>query len=273
MRNLLTFLARFNNLILFLLLEVIAVYLVATSNDYHNSRMVKGVRGVTLVAEKKITDSRNYFRLRKINSDLAEENAALRNNFERLVQADTIHVFSVSDTILKQQYEYITSEIVSNSVNRQKNFFTVNKGSSQGVKTDMAVISPDGVAGIIVSTSENYSVAMSLLNIDFRLSSRIKSSGYFGSLTWDGRDYRYALLNDIPQHVVINEGDTVETTSYSAIFPGGIMVGIISEFERSGSDFYKIRVTLSTDFRKLSPVTIIKNIRQEEQINLESLNQ
>lgn len=273
MRNLLNFLARFNNLILFLLLEVIAVYLVATSNDYHNSRVVKGVRGVTVVAEKKITDSRNYFRLRRINSDLAKENAALRNNLERLVRGDSLQIYSVSDTMLKQQYEYITAEIVSNSVNKQKNFFTVDKGSSQGIKTDMAVISPDGVAGIIVGTSENYSVVMSLLNIDFRLSSRIKSSGYFGSLTWDGRDYRYALLNDIPQHVVVSEGDTIETTSYSAIFPGGIMVGVISEFERSGSDFYRIKVTLSTDFRKLSHVSIIRNIMREEQITLESLNQ
>lgn len=273
MRNLLNFLARFNNLILFLLLEGIAVYLVATSNNYHNTRVVKGVRSITLVAEKKITDSRNYFRLRKINSDLAGENAALRNKIEDLLKRDSLRIFSVSDTIFKQQYEYLTSEIVNNSINRQKNFFTVNKGSRQGINIDMAVIGPDGVAGIVVGTSDNYSVAMSLLNIDFRLSSRIRSNGYFGSLSWDGRDYRYALLNDIPQHVLVNVGDTVETTSYSAIFPGGIMVGVISEFEKSESDFYRIKVTLSTDFRKLSNVSIIRNIKKEEQTTLEGLQQ
>ena len=46
----------------------------------------------------------------------------------------------------------------------------------------MAVTSENGVAGVIVGCSENYSVAMSLLNLDFRLSARIKSNGYFGSL-------------------------------------------------------------------------------------------
>ena len=66
----------------------------------------------------------------------------------------------------------------------------------------MAVTSYDGVAGVIVGCSENYSVAMSLLNLDFRLSARIKSNGYFGSLTWDGRDYRHAVLSEIPQHVI-----------------------------------------------------------------------
>ncbi len=65
----------------------------------------------------------------------------------------------------------------------------------------MAVTGSEGVAGVIVGCSENYSVAISLLNLDFRLSARIKSNGYFGSLSWDGRNYRQATLNEIPQHV------------------------------------------------------------------------
>ena len=91
---------------------------------------------------------------------------------------------------------------------------------------------------------------MSLLNLDFRLSARMKSNGYFGSLSWDGRDYRYAILNEIPQHVNINIGDTVETTSYSAIFPEGILVGVVSDFEKTGGDFYKIRVITFNRFQK-----------------------
>jgi len=137
----------------------------------------------------------------------------------------------------------------------------------------MGVISSDGVAGIIVACSENYSLAMSLLNIDFRLSSRIRSNGYFGSLTWDGRDYRYAILNDIPQHVNVQEGDTIETTSYSAIFPEGMPVGQVSDISRTGSDFYRITVRLSTDFRRLTYVNIINNNSREEQLILEGENQ
>ena len=86
----------------------------------------------------------------------------------------------------------------------------------------MAVTSVDGVAGVIVGCSENFSVAMSLLNLDFKLSARIKSNGYFGSLSWDGRDYRHAVLSEIPQHVTVSVGDTIETTGYSAIFPEGL---------------------------------------------------
>jgi rod shape-determining protein MreC len=273
MKNLLNFLARYNNLIIFLLLEGIAVYLVVTGNDYQNLRVLKSIRVTTLGIEKRITNSRSYLNLHNINTKIAQENVNLRNRMEKIIKSNSQPFYSFSDTIHQQQYIYTSTEIVNNSTNRQKNFFTLNKGRKQGVDIDMAVTSPDGVAGIIVSSSENYSVAMSLLNLDFRLSARMKSNGFFGSLSWDGRDYKYAILNEIPQHVIITKGDTVLTTSFSAIFPDGIHVGLVSDFEKTGGDFYKIRVLLSTDFKKLNYVNVIGNLKQTEQKELEKLFQ
>ena len=273
MRNLLNFLTRYNNLIIFLLLEGIAIYLVVTRNDYQNSRVLKNVRVFTIGIEKKIANTRAYLNLHDINTKIAQENVILRNRMERIIKNEN-HPFSlVTDTIFQQQFLYTSAEIVNNSINRQKNFFTLGKGKKQGVDIDMAVTSPDGVAGIIVSSSENFSVAMSLLNLDFRLSVRMKSNGYFGSLSWDGRDYRYAILNEIPQHVVVNKGDTVQTTGYSAIFPEGVLVGMVSDIEKTGGDFYKIRVLLETDFKKLNYVGVIGNLRRTEQKELEKMHQ
>jgi rod shape-determining protein MreC len=161
--------------------------------------------------------------------------------------------------------------VIGNSVNKQKNFITLNKGKKHGIGTDMAVTNSEGVLGVIVGTSENYSVAMSLLNIDFRLSARIKTNGYFGSLTWDGRDYKHVILSEIPQHVVINEGDTIETTGYSAVFPEGILIGSVSDIRKSGSDFYNITVSLAADFKKLNYVNIVGNLKKSEQLELENL--
>ncbi|MGE5421025.1 MAG: rod shape-determining protein MreC, partial [Chloroflexota bacterium] len=111
---------------------------------------------------------------------------------------------------------------------------------------------------------------MSVLNLDFKLSARLRNSDYFGSLNWDGRNYRYAMLNEIPQHVPISVGDTIETTGYSAIFPEGVMIGTISEFEKKGGDFYNIRIQLSADLRKLRYVDIIGNIKKKEQMELQN---
>jgi rod shape-determining protein MreC len=273
MRSLLNFLARYNNLIIFLILEGIAIYLLATGNNYHNTRIVNGIKGLTNGVDEKISNTRTYLHLREININLAAENVALRNSISRLVKRDNSVFFSVSDSVYQQQYIHTSAEIINNSIYRQKNFFTVNKGARQGVKVDMAVTSGDGVAGVIVGCSGNYSVAMSLLNLDFKLSARIKSNGYFGSLSWDGRDYSHGVLSEIPQHVSVNVGDTIETTGYSAIFPEGIMVGTVSDFEKVGGDFYKITVLLATDFKKIHFVDIIGNMKKSEQLELEKLFQ
>lgn len=273
MKSLLNFLARYNNLIIFLVLEGISIYLLATRNTYHNTRIVNGIKGMTRGLEERINNTRTYINLRELNENLASENVALRNNMRRLDKRENSLFFSVSDSIYRQQYLHTTAEIINNSINRQKNFFTINKGIRQGIKVDMAVTSGNNVAGVIVGCSENYSVAMSILNLDFKLSTRIKSNGYFGSLSWDGRDYRHAILSEIPQHVSVNVGDTIETTGYSAIFPEGVMVGTVSDFEKKGGDFYKITISLITDFKKLHFVDIIGNMKKTEQLELEKLFQ
>lgn len=271
MRNLLNFLARYNNLFIFLLFEGFAIYLLATGNNYHNTRVVNGFRGLTHGIEERINIARNYLSFRDINKTLAAENIILRNNIGRLTQLDDSLFFSVSDTVYQQKYTYTSAEVVNNSINRQKNYFTLNKGEHHGMQVDMAVTSGDGVAGVIVGCSENYSFVMSLLNLDFKLSVRLRTNGYFGSLSWDGLDNSHAVLSEIPQHVTVSVGDTIETTGYSAIFPEGLLVGTVSDFEKIGSDFYKIVIVLKTDFRKIHFVNVIGNMKKSEQLELENL--
>ena len=273
MRNLLNFLARYNNLIIFLVLEGIAFYLLSTRNSYHNSRLVNSIRGMTYGFEHRLNHTRSYLSLREINEKLAAENVELKNSIGRLVKKESSLFFSTVDSVNRQQYHHTSAEIIANSINRQRNFFTINKGELQGMKVDMAVITGNSVAGKIVGCSKNYSVAMSILNLDFKLSARIKTNGYFGSLSWNGRNYRYALLSEIPQHVNVNIGDTVETTGYSAIFPEGELIGTVSDYEKTGSDFYRITILLMTDMKKLHFVDVIGNLKKTEQQELEKLFQ
>jgi rod shape-determining protein MreC len=273
MRNLLNFLARYNNLIIFLFLEGIAFYMLSSGNSYQNSRLLNSIRGVTRGFEQRIYNTRSYLSLRQANEKLAEENIALKNIMRKPAYGEKIPFSSVDDSLFKQQYVHTSAEVIENSMNRQKNFFTINKGDLQGIKVGMAVVSPSGVAGVVVGCSKNFSVAMSVLNIDFKLSARIRSNGYYGSLGWDGKNYQYAVLNEIPQHVNVNVGDTIEATGFSAIFPEGSIVGTVSDYEKKGGDFYKIKVLLMTDFKKLHFVDVIGNLKKKEQLDLEKIYQ
>lgn len=270
MRNLLNFLLKYNNLIVFLILEGLAFYWLASGDSYHNSRMVKGTQGVTRRMEERISNMRSFLNLREENEKLASENIILRNSLEQASGVADPGFIAVNDTQYIQQYQFTSARVINNSVNKQKNFFTINKGNRQGIKVDMAVATGNNVAGVVVGCSENFSIAISLLNLDFRLSARIRSNGYFGSLSWDGRNYRHAVLNEIPQHINVVIGDTIETTGYSAIFPEGMLVGTVSDLKKSGSDFYKITIELFTDFRNLGYVDVIGNLKRTEQLELEN---
>ncbi|MFL5752099.1 MAG: rod shape-determining protein MreC, partial [Bacteroidia bacterium] len=105
---------------------------------------------------------------------------------------------------------------------------------------------------------------------DQKVICKVKKDGSYGPLAWDGSDYRYAILTDIPTHVKLAKGDTITTSALSDIFPEGIMAGVIEEFERKQGDaYYTLKVKLSTDFKKLNHVYVIRNNYKAEQDTLE----
>jgi rod shape-determining protein MreC len=182
---------------------------------------------------------------------------------------------AITDTLDEETtYEFIQARIVNNSVNKQYNYVTLNKGRRDGVMPDMGIIGSGGVVvGVVTNVTEHYSSGPSILNRRWFVSSKIKKNNYFGRLAWDGYDYQRAKLNEIPFHVELAVGDTIVTSGYSSIFPEGFLIGTIEEFNHSsGANFYEIIIRLSTDFKTLSHVELVKNNFIEEQTELEELN-
>lgn len=269
MRNLLNFLSTYNNIIIFLLLEAFSVYLLTSSNNYHTSVFLGGVRSFTANVEKKADGVLDYLNLNEKNRLLAEENLLLREELENVKSNIQSTSMSATSFIGDYYFTWEVAKVINNSVNKQRNFITLDKGRREGVVPDMAVVGPNGVVGIVVSVSDNISMAMSILNLDFRMSARIRKNGYFGSLTWDGHNQGMVQFNEIPYHVDVVVGDTIETSGFSAIFPAGLLVGVVSDIDRSGGDFYRIYVDLLTDFKRLNYVFVVKNNLQNEQNELE----
>lgn len=150
------------------------------------------------------------------------------------------------------------------------NYITLNKGSLQGIKPEMAVVTSQGVVGVVKSVSQNFSTAISLLNSRLKISAKIKKNNYFGSVSWDGMNYREARLFEIPIHVSIQPGDTIVTSGFSSIFPEGLMLGTIQEIEpSSGGNFHEVTILLSNDFKALSYVKIIGDLMKSERVELE----
>jgi rod shape-determining protein MreC len=269
MRGLLNFLLRYKTLILFLILEAVALFMISGSHNYHQTVFYGVARNISGFISDRLEKGAYYFELRQVNEELLAENIMLRRRIESLTSAPPGAFVPVRDSVSGINYTYLGARVINNSVNKQKNFITLDVGSLHGVTNGMGVASSTGVVGVVVGVSRHYSEVMSLLNTEFRLSASIARNDYFGSLAWDGTNYRYATLSEIPHHVSVSEGDTIVTSGYSAIFPAGLMVGALTGRQNRGGDFVSLQVQLSADFKKLTNVYLIGNLTREERNNLE----
>ncbi len=270
MRNLFILLWKYNNFILFLLIEVFCSYLIVQNNNFQHASFVNSSNKVAANVHGVVSDITDYLNLRSINDALSRENAGMHSLMPDLFYIDSVQKTLVNDSLYVQQYTFMPAKVINNSTNRRNNYLTLNKGSNQGVKPEMGIISSHGIVGIVKDVSPHFCTVMSVLHKDSRISTKIKKSGYIGSLVWDGYSADYAILKDIPKHVKLAIGDTLITSSFSAIFPEGVLIGTVSKFDpKSGDNFYSIEVKLTTDFNNLSYVYVITNILKEEQKKIE----
>ncbi|MCC9137118.1 rod shape-determining protein MreC [Pontibacter silvestris] len=278
MRNLFAFIYRFRAFLVFVLLEVLCVYMIVRYNTYQGAAFFNSANkyiGQVLEYQSSVTD---YFRLASVNTTLARENAALReevmrNRLEEQADStdrlDTLY-YAPSDTSKLSPYVLHAGRVINNSVRRTNNYLTLSIGTADGVMPGMGVISSHGAVGRIKTVSEHYSTATSLLHSQLLISAKIKSNSTFGTVKWNGGNYRTALLDYIPLHIKPAKGDTIVTSGFNTVFPEGIMIGTINSVEKEqDKSFYTIKVKLAVDFAQLSYVYVVENTLKDERDSLE----
>jgi rod shape-determining protein MreC len=213
----------------------------------------------------------NYFELKKVNKRLSDENANLRqalyqSQFEKALIEGT---FGNTDTLNK--FVVSPAKVIKNSVIREKNLITLNKGGKEGIVQDMGVISDKGVVGVVENTSDHFTTVISLLHSELSINASLKNTKHFGSLIWDTKTIDRCILVDLPKISNIQIGDTIVTGGMSSVFPAGIPIGQVSAYSvPNNSSFYKAEVRLFNDMSNLDQVYVIKNTLKEEQVSLEN---
>ena len=273
MRSLFRFLLRNYFFLMFLTLEIISLIFIISNNNYQRVKFLNSSNRICGSLYESYASVSDYFSLGQTNSELAKENTYLKNRLEHYLMADTVRILSKDSTGI-ELFSYTTAKVINNSANKPSNYLTLNKGSLDGIKPDMGIVNASGVVGVVTNVSSHFATGMSLLNKQLSIPAKIKKNSYFGSLVWDGSSFNTADLNEIPHHVDLEAGDTIVTSGYSYIFPEGIMVGVIQSFDiESGSNFYQIKVRLTTNFKALNYVDVIKNLGKEELHKLEKNNE
>ncbi|MBQ2520549.1 MAG: rod shape-determining protein MreC [Paludibacteraceae bacterium] len=254
MQNLLKILLRYSNFLVFIVLEVAAFLLIGFNNPYPHSSLLSTANDAVAWQHETVSEINGYFSLRHQNELLAQENAALRNELS-----------AIDSTEHGAALHYTSAKVVQMTTDELHNYLTINRGSKDGIRRGQGVRNGDGVVGIVRTVGRNYSVVLPIINTRTNLSCRFAKNDYIGTLQWDGKDSRFAMLTDVAAHMVVNQGDTIITSGLSPVFPEGIPVGIVeNSVLKEGDSYHTIRVRLYTNFKRLKYVEVIQNADQNE---------
>ena len=276
MHNLTEFLAKHNHWFVFLVLEVVSMVLLFRYNSYQGSVWFSSANAVTGKVYEWDSAVESFFSLSGVNSQLTQRNAFLEqqvrmldDSIARLTRSQETAVTRLSSMVPFQGCRLIPAKVVANMVNRYDNLITIDKGSADGVKSDMGVVCGMGVVGIVYLVSEHYSIVIPALNSHSNISCTIQRRGYFGYLRWRGGSSQLAYLEDVPRHAHFKLGDNVVTSGYSSVFPPGVMVGkVLHVFNSADGLSYRVQVKLSTDFARLRDVCLVDDSALQERIDL-----
>lgn len=268
MRNLLNFILKYSRWFLFTLYVLISLVLLVVNNNYQQSIYMSSANVVTGNVYGTWSEVTGYFHLKGINESLQARNASLQNEVLNLKSQLAEMKAMAGDSIptpTVERFDYIAAGVINNNTRHPKNYFTINRGSLDGVKTGMGVVDQNGVVGIVNVTGPHMARVISLLNETQRFSVKIKDTPFVGSMTWRGGDPGIAYIDEIPRHAKYQIGDTIVTSGYSTAFPEGIPVGVILNRVRSRDDsFFTFKVKTVSDFKTINAVRVITDIYKQE---------
>lgn len=273
MRNLFDFLVKYSYWLLFLLLEGISLGMLFSHNSYHGSVFLSSANHITGKFYEWESEVTTFLTLKEVNHKLTDENAEMLLRIAALEQQlEETRKDSLQLDFVAPEYNLVHAKVVKATLHRNNNYLTIDKGSTDGIRPEMAVISSGGVAGIVYLTSQHYSIVIPLLSVRSNISCRARNSKYFGTLQWQRGAVNIAYVIDVPRHANVHKGEVVETNGYSEVFPAGIPIGKILDVGDSPDGLsFMLKVQLFTDFSTLRDVCVLTNYHRGEKKQLEEL--
>ncbi|HIP35591.1 MAG TPA: rod shape-determining protein MreC [Crocinitomix sp.] len=272
MKNLINFLKRFRDLLIFFLLQVIILSFLFKTKNYHNAIFFNTSNTISGWLTEKRNNVVKHFSLEGENEMLKQKNAELLAtqyfSFYKLQNK----VFTINDSIYEQQYSYIPASVIKTSTTRRDNYITIDKGTLQNIHEGMGVITNEGIVGFVIKSSSHYSLILTVLSEKINIPVKFKHQNKVrGHIKWDGSDYTKVQLHGITNDINVLKGDTIVTKGSSGIFPEGIPVGIVKKASnQNGEITLDIEVELTTNFKTINTVYVVKNMFKSEQEKLEN---
>ncbi len=255
----------------FILMEVAALAMVGYDSEIQRSWMGRLSHTVTAFVWGGVENVRRYFHLREENALLAEQNQYLMRvlSLEGRRTQDTLSLPAGRQRKGGDNWTGLPAQIVKHQFKGDHSYYLLDKGAEDGVQADCGVVTPRGVVGVVEAVSPHYSYVRSFFSVGMTVSVREDSTGVTGPMVWDGKGRSGARIRSIPHHILIPPGREIRTSSYSALFPPDIPVGVTGQTRISPDGTQDIELNLYEDPARLRYVVIVSRTWRDEIRQLE----
>jgi rod shape-determining protein MreC len=273
-----TFFSRYRNasiLVLVLFAQVLGLAVQVKRPDTSGTRLIRYwvVNAISPLEKALVSTSqgirnvwRNYLYLRGVrheNRDLKAQVERLRIEEVRLSE-DAAQARRLQALLkFKEQFiaQTVAAQVIGSSGSDQSHVIYIDKGSSDGVKPDMAVITPDGIVGKVLSVYHSYSQVLLINDPSSGVGAILESSRLQGIL--QGTAAGETMLRYIMSDEKVAVGDRVLTSGGDRIFPKGLPIGAVQQTNPGRDLFLNIRVKPTADLSRLEEVLVVTRIEEK----------
>lgn len=154
------------------------------------------------------------------------------------------------------------AEVIAASASTEFRTVTIDKGTGEGLKTDMAVISPAGVVGRVILPSGRAAKVQLLIDRNAAAGGLIERTRVQGVV--EGFGDGSLRMEYVPGTSDVKPGDLVVTSGIDGIYPKGFVIGTIEQVDRGSGGYHLITVRPAVDFTRLEEVLVVRTPASRE---------
>ena len=204
----------------------------------------------------------DYFALQRVrteNEQLRDELARLQVDLqqERALSRQTQTLQQVLDLQQATPLQTTAAGVIGSGASPDFRTITIDKGTSDGLRPDMAVIAPAGVVGRVVTPSARAAKVQLLIDRNAAAGALIERSrvgAAEGVVEGTGSELR---MNYVSSAADVQVGDIVVTSGIDGIYPKGLRIGQIESVQRGVGQYSAIVIRPAVDFASLEAVLIV----------------
>jgi rod shape-determining protein MreC len=216
-------------------------------------------RGASWMVSGARTSWGDYFALQQVRRDnerLQQELAQLqiRLQQERALAQQSGTLQELLELRAQTALTTTASAVIGSGASPEFRTITIDKGTTDGLRPDMAVIAPSGVVGRIITPSARAAKVQLLIDRNAAAAALVERSRAQGVVEGTGGNLR---LNYVSGTADLKVGDTLVTSGIEGIYPKGFVIGQIESIERSAGEFSNVVIRPAVDFSSLEAVLVV----------------